>query len=62
MRGSHERSHGEVDRTLGMVRKSRKELPSCWDYRVCLPAYAGYLARNDDVLTVAEHSPEGVTG
>ena len=54
-------SVGQVDCALGIVGKSRKEFLSHPDHLVGLFAHTGYLACHDDVLTVAEHSPKGVT-
>ena len=50
----------EVHRALGVGGKTGKEVLSHLDHLVRLLAHAGHLSCDEDVLRVAEHSPEGV--
>jgi hypothetical protein len=53
-------SVGEIYRALRVMRKPRQELLANMYHLVGLPAGARYLPRDEDVLAVTKHSPEGI--
>src|SRR5713226_8354410 len=55
-------SVGEVHRALRITRKAREKLFPYRYHLVGLAAPGGHFPRYENVLTVAEHPPKGVTG
>ena len=55
-------SVGEIHTALGIVGKAREEFFAHRYHVVGLPTRASHSPRQQDILAVAEHPPEGVTG